>query len=159
MGLTSHETVITCKLPPSKMFNAIVFNHVQLLTNAIPHVYKRVELVQGDGGVGTLRKVYFGEGILLEHMLERVDLIDEENLSYNATILEGNIEGIEKIVNEMKFEESEDGGTIFKKMSHCYNIGDYKLDQEQLIKSKETSVGVFQILEDYIIANPHICLK
>ncbi|WCJ38666.1 Major strawberry allergen Fra a 1.06 [Euphorbia peplus] len=157
MGYMSYETVIVCNVPPSKLFRALVFNFTELVTNAIPHVYKNVE-VQGDGGVGTLRKVYFGEGVFLKHMLERVDSIDEENLSCSSTILEGNLEGIEKIVNEMKLEKSEDGGTIVKKMSHCYTIGDFQLEQDEVNKTKESSKAVFKILEDYISANPDICL-
>ncbi|XP_065859594.1 major allergen Pru ar 1-like [Euphorbia lathyris] len=158
MGILNFETEIVCKHPPSTMFKTLIFNFTELVTKAIPQVYKSLEVL-GDGGVGTIRKVHFGEGILLKYMEERVDSIDEENLTYSSTILEGDEKGIEKIVNDFKFEESPDGGTIIKKQNRYYTVGDYKLDEEEINKVKQTSLGLFIILEDYMLANPDICLN
>ncbi|WCJ23363.1 Major strawberry allergen Fra a 1-A [Euphorbia peplus] len=135
-------------------------NFTEIVSKAVPEYYKRVEILQGDGGVGTISKIYFGEGALFTSLKERIDSIDEENLTYKSTLFEGNLKGIEKISNEFKLKASPNGGTIIIKTAHYYTADDFKLDEELMKSGKEKAVGLFNVLEAYVLANnPDICIN
>ncbi|XP_065859599.1 major allergen Pru ar 1-like [Euphorbia lathyris] len=157
MGIVSFETVVECALPPSRVFKAVVFNFNELLSKAVPHAIKSVEVLQGDGGVGTLRKISFHPGFKFTYIKELVEAIDEEKLTFTYTVTEGDVlEGkVEKVKNDFKVEASPDGnGTILKKMSHYYTIGDHIMDEEEINNGKEQYVGLFKVIEGYLLANP-----
>ena len=67
MGVFTYETEVTSFIPPAKMFKAFVLD-VDLLGGPLPNivplpqVIKNVEILEGDGGPGTIKKITFGVG-------------------------------------------------------------------------------------------------
>ncbi|MFQ6628406.1 hypothetical protein Gotur_006477 [Gossypium turneri] len=86
------------------------------MPKAAPQAIKSVELLQGDGGPGTIKKYTFAE----------VDVLDKDNLLYTYVVIEidffNNME--EKISYETKFVAAADGGTSIKVTTTFYTIGD-----------------------------------
>ena len=64
MGVFTHENEVTSPLPPSKLFKAFVLD----ADNLVPKIYKHgindlsVEILEGHGGPGTIKKFTFREG-------------------------------------------------------------------------------------------------
>ncbi|XP_065863781.1 major allergen Pru ar 1-like [Euphorbia lathyris] len=158
MGIVTFETVIACALPPSRIFKAVVFNLTELLSKVMPQAIKSVDIVQGDGGVGTIRQVNFAEGIPFKYVKESVEAIDEEKLTYTYTVIEGDVlKGVEKIQNDIKFEASSDGvGTIITNKSHYYTIGDHQISEDESNGKDQMTIALFKALEAYLLANPDI---
>ncbi|XP_065859608.1 major allergen Pru ar 1-like [Euphorbia lathyris] len=156
MGIVTFETVVVCALPPSRIFKAVVYNLTDLLTKVMPQVIESVDVIQGDGGVGTIRQINFGEGFPFKYVKERVEAIDEEKLTYSYTVIEGDVlKGVEKVQNDIKFEASSDGvGTVMTNQSHYYTIGDHQMNEEEVNNGKEKSMALFKALEAYLLANP-----
>jgi hypothetical protein len=64
MGVFTYENEVTSPLPPSKLFKAFVLD----ADNLVPKIYKHgindlnVEILEGHGGPGTIKKFTFQEG-------------------------------------------------------------------------------------------------
>ncbi|KAK8585854.1 hypothetical protein V6N13_050824 [Hibiscus sabdariffa] len=126
MGVVRREMEITSPLPPTKLFKAFALDFDTLFPKAIPNAITTVELLEGDGGVGSIKKVTFSQGWGLNYLKHRVDELDQDNLSYAYTVFEGEIlkNIYERIRFETKFVAARNGGTICKMTAEYYTVGD-----------------------------------
>ncbi|KAE8730942.1 Major allergen Pru ar 1 [Hibiscus syriacus] len=129
------------------LFKAFALDFDTLFPKAVPNAIKTVELLQGDGGVGS-----WG----LNYLKHRVDELDEDNLSYAYSLLEGEIlrNIYETIRFETKFVAAADGGTICKMGAKFYTIGDVEINEDQIKAEAEKRTGAFKAVADYLLANP-----
>ncbi|KAF2289126.1 hypothetical protein GH714_029022 [Hevea brasiliensis] len=156
MGVVSYELVVNSPIPPAKLYKALVLDSDILLPKIMPQAIKSVEILEGDGGPGTIKKVTFGEGSQFKYSKHKIEAIDKENLKFRHSVIEGDMlmNVIEKITYEIKFEQSPDGGCICKESSSYYTIGDFELNKDQLKAGKEKALGMFKAVEAYLLANP-----
>ena len=61
--LTTFIQEFTTSVPPAKMFKALILDSHNLIPNLVPQSIKSIELVQGDGGVGSIKQTNFSEGL------------------------------------------------------------------------------------------------
>ncbi|XP_047948762.1 major allergen Pru ar 1-like [Salvia hispanica] len=130
MGVITYDTEIPSSISASKIFKAVVLDVGPLVTKIMPQDIKIVEMLEGDGGVGIIKVIHFGEGRQYKSVKHRVDAIDKENLTHTDSIVEGDVlgEAIESITYHVKIVATEDGGSICKKRS-IYNT---KVDQRSV---------------------------
>ena len=64
MGVFTYETEFSSTIPPARLFKAFVLDGDNLIPKIAPQAIKQVEILEGDGGAGTIKKVIFGEGTL-----------------------------------------------------------------------------------------------
>lgn len=62
MGVVTYDSEITSSIPPAKMFKAAVLDADNLIPKVLPQAIKSVEVLEGDGGPGTIKLITFGEG-------------------------------------------------------------------------------------------------
>ena len=62
MGVITYENEVTSSIPPAKMFKAAILYSDNLIPKVRPQAIKNVEIIQGEGGPGTIKKIHFGEG-------------------------------------------------------------------------------------------------
>jgi len=62
MGATSITQELTCPIAAARMFKALIIEANALIPKLLPQFIKSVELVQGDGGAGSIEQVNFTEG-------------------------------------------------------------------------------------------------
>lgn len=62
MGVYTYESEISTAIPPAKLFNAFVLDGDKLIPKIVPMAFKSVEIIEGDGGAGTIKKINFGDG-------------------------------------------------------------------------------------------------
>ena len=89
-------------------------------------------------------------------MKEKVETLDKENFVYSYSVIEGDalMNKLEKITYEIKMEPSPSGGSICKKTSKYYTIGDFQIKEEVIKAGKEKTSGIFKAIEAYLLANP-----
>lgn len=69
MGVFKYESEFTSVIPPARLFKAFVLDADNLIPKIAPQAVKCTEVLEGDGGPGTIKKITFGEGITsLVHM-------------------------------------------------------------------------------------------
>ncbi|CAL2226856.1 unnamed protein product [Prunus armeniaca] len=156
MGVFTYETEFTSVIPPEKLFKAFILDADNLIPKVAPTAVKGTEILEGDGGVGTIKKVTFGEGSQYGYVKHKVDGIDKDNLSYSYTLIEGDAlsDVIEKIAYDIKLVASPNGGSIVKTISHYHTKGDVEIKEEQVKAGKEKAAGLFKLVEAYLLANP-----
>ena len=62
MGVCTYETEITSCIPPHRLFKAFVLDGDNLIPKIAPQAIKQVDILEGDGGPGTIKKITFAEG-------------------------------------------------------------------------------------------------
>ena len=62
MGVITYTDEYTSSIPPSRLFKAVVIDAPNLIPKIFPQVVKSIEIIQGDGGVGSVRQINFAEG-------------------------------------------------------------------------------------------------
>ncbi|KAH0993011.1 hypothetical protein GBA52_004494 [Prunus armeniaca] len=156
MGVFTYETEFTSVVPPARLFKALVLDADNLVPKIAPQAIKSAEIVEGDGGVGTIKKTSFGEGSEYSYVKHQVDALDKDNFVYNYSLIEGDAlsDKIEKISYEIKLVASADGGSIIKNTSSYHTKGDVEIKEEHVKAGKEKAHALFKIIETYLVANP-----
>ncbi|OMO58400.1 hypothetical protein COLO4_34686 [Corchorus olitorius] len=146
-------------VPPAKMFQAFVLDSDTLIPKILPQAIKSVEILEGDGGAGTIKQINFGQGNCSQFktVRNRIDEIDKENFSYSYTVMEGDalMNTVEKICNEIKIEATSNGGSICKNKCTYYTIGDIEIKEEEIKAGKEKALAIFRAIEEYILHYPN----
>ncbi|KAK9933879.1 hypothetical protein M0R45_021052 [Rubus argutus] len=155
MGVFTYETEYTSVIPPPKLFKAFVLDADNLIPKIAPQAVKSAEIIEGDGGVGTIKKIHLGEGSAHSYVKHKIDGIDKDNFVYKYSIIEGDAIGdkIEKISYEIKLVAS-GGGSIIKSTSHYHTKGEVQIKEEHVKEGKERAAGLFKIIENHLLAHP-----
>ncbi|KAK1437344.1 hypothetical protein QVD17_03135 [Tagetes erecta] len=155
MASATLEIEFVSKSSAEKAFKT--FTHFdEIAPKIIPHVFKSFETIHGDGGVGTVKNITFGEGIPFTSGKYKVEVVDASNYIFSNSFFEGdNLHGIfETITHHYKITPSADGGSVIKQTVVYKCKGDEKPPEEILKKEKEQYEGIFQAVEAYAVANP-----
>ncbi|MBA0585391.1 major allergen Pru ar 1 [Gossypium raimondii] len=159
MGVFTKEAEVSTPLPPAKAFKAFAVDIENLMPKVAPQTVKSVEVLEGNGGPGTIRKITFAEGHGLSHAKHKVDVLDKDNLVYAYTVMESDFfnNKIEKISYDIKFVAAADGGSTVKVAATFYTAGDTEVTPDLMAQIKEASEKralVMKAIESYVLANP-----
>uniref|UniRef100_A0A2N9HG99 Bet v I/Major latex protein domain-containing protein n=1 Tax=Fagus sylvatica TaxID=28930 RepID=A0A2N9HG99_FAGSY len=134
----------------------LVLDAHNLIPKVIPQVIKSIEIVQGDGGVGSIRQINFAEGSQFKSVKNRIDELNEENYSYKYTYIEGDAlaDKLESIAFEVQFEPTPEGGSKNKMTSKYHTKADVVLKEEEIKAGNDKTLEIYKILEAYLLQNP-----
>ncbi|XP_050239874.1 major allergen Pru ar 1-like isoform X1 [Quercus robur] len=156
MGVFTYETETSSAIPPAKLFKAFVLDADNLIPKVAPHAIKSAEIIEGNGGPGTIKKITFGEGSQFKYVKHRIDGVDHANFTYGYSVIEGDAlsEVLEKISYEIKIVASPDGGSVLKSTSKYHTKGEHEIKEEEVKAGKEKAAGLFKAIEAYLLAHP-----
>ncbi|PIN18502.1 hypothetical protein CDL12_08825 [Handroanthus impetiginosus] len=89
MGAITYDMKIPSSVPAAKMFKALVLDADTLIPKIMPQAIKNLDILEGDGGVETVKLTHFGEGSQFKSAKHRVDALDTQNLAHSYNIIEG----------------------------------------------------------------------
>uniref|UniRef100_A0A0D3FZL2 Bet v I/Major latex protein domain-containing protein n=1 Tax=Oryza barthii TaxID=65489 RepID=A0A0D3FZL2_9ORYZ len=110
-GSVCHE--LETGLPAAEVWEVYGgFLVAQLLPQLVPEVFSKVELVEGDGGVGSVLHVVFAP----EFMKEKFIKIDNENYIKEAEVIEGGFldQGFKKYVVRIEIIGKTDNSSVLR---------------------------------------------
>ncbi|KAJ7955168.1 Major allergen d 1 [Quillaja saponaria] len=156
MGVFTFEHENTSVIPPARLFKALILEGNNLVTKVAPQVIKSIEVIEGDGGVGSIKKVTFYDGNKVKFFKEKIEAIDKENFTNLYTIIEGDVltDKLEKVSYEKKIIATPDGGSIVKNISKFITKGDAEVSEEEVKAGQQKTAGLFKLIEAYLLANP-----
>ncbi|KAK6146009.1 hypothetical protein DH2020_019878 [Rehmannia glutinosa] len=165
MAITTFTDEYNSPIPPSRIFKASIVDSHNLIPKLMPQAIKSVEIINGDGGAGSVKQINFAEGFFyflflfgspLKCVKYRVDELNEKTFTYGYTLIEGDslVDKLGKITYEVKFEESADGGSISKVTSKYFTVGDFSLKEEEVKAGKERVLAMYKAVEAFLIQNP-----
>ena len=138
-----------------RMFKAALVDWHNLGPKLAPHVLASASIVEGDGGVGSLRQLNFTSAMPFSCVKERLDFVDHEKFECKITAIEGGL--LDTILESasvcFKIEPTSTGGCICKAVTEAkLKPGAHAGDEEA--KAKESLVERFKGTEAYLLANP-----
>ncbi|XP_030539922.1 major strawberry allergen Fra a 1-3-like [Rhodamnia argentea] len=158
MGVITYSHEVTSTVPPSKLFKALVLESHKCLPKIVPDGIKSVEFIEGDGGVGSIKKTNFVETSHIKYTKHKIDALDAGNFYCKYTMIESDVkfDKIEFVEEEMKFVAS-GSGCVCKMTSHYHVKEGCELKEEEIKKGKDKAMGLFKAVEEYLIAHPDCC--
>ncbi|KAK3444448.1 hypothetical protein EUGRSUZ_A00150 [Eucalyptus grandis] len=149
MGVITFHFDFPSPIPQAKMFKAAILDADNLLPKVLPQAVKSVEVLEGDGGPGTIKLMTFAEGNPYKTAKHKVEVLDKENFTYCYSIIEGEMLGttFEKITHEVKINALPLGGSMLK-------CTDSYFTAEEINTWKEKVSAMYEAIEDYLLANP-----
>ncbi|KAH9766024.1 hypothetical protein WN944_025390 [Citrus x changshan-huyou] len=158
MGVMRFEKEVSAAVAPSRMFKAFFLEAHNFLPKLVPQAIKSVEILQGDGGAGSIKITNFADGGNFKYAKHRIDELDKDNFRCKYTVIEGDMLGtiLESIVYDVKFEASGNGGSICKVASEFHTKGDQEIKEEALKEAEEKAMGLHKIVEAHLLANPDL---
>ncbi|KAL8123816.1 major strawberry allergen Fra a 1-2-like [Apium graveolens] len=156
MGFASFTDEYSSPVGPSRLFKASIIDSHNLIPKLLPQGIKSIELVQGNGGAGSIKQVNFIDGRNFNSVKYHIDELSEDKFTYNYTLLEGDalVDKLIKITYEVKFESASNGGTVSKVTSKYYTDGDFMLKEEDIKAGKEKVLMMYKVVEAYLLQNP-----
>ncbi|GLJ33810.1 hypothetical protein SUGI_0679830 [Cryptomeria japonica] len=154
----SFSIEIESPVEAKRLWKATVDTH-NLLPKQAPGLISAITLVQGDGGVGTIRHVDFTAANKdFSYMKEKVDLVDEANMVYGYSLVEGGMLG-EKVASVSHFfkytpKPGGNGGCITTFTCNYDSLPGVPHDEAKIEEIKANNTGLFKQVEEYLIANP-----
>ncbi|KAK8946440.1 hypothetical protein KSP39_PZI006831 [Platanthera zijinensis] len=155
-GFFTREIVL--QVSADRIWKAGILDSHILLPKLLPNFVASGELVEGDGGVGTVKKLTFNEGVK-EFRFEkgRVEVLDRENYLVKQAVIEGGLIGlrVKTYSYEMKLVGGSDAETIGK-----IRVEYDTLDETPPLSAEEEeqiSGGLFAMIkaiEGYLLDNP-----
>ncbi|GAA0149951.1 hypothetical protein LIER_08999 [Lithospermum erythrorhizon] len=157
MGVTTFVQEFTTTIAPARLFKALILDSNNLIPKLLPQFIKNVQVLQGDGGPGTIEQINFTDASPFKFVKHRTDEVDKENLIFMYSLIEGDPLGdkLEYISYDIKFEETSDGGCICKMTSKYHSIGNSEITEEEIKSGKESAFAIYKVVETYLLENPH----
>ncbi|KAI9123253.1 hypothetical protein K1719_006142 [Acacia pycnantha] len=159
MGVTVFTQEYSSPIAASRLFKALIIDANTLLPKLLPQFVKDVCILQGDGGPGTIEQVNFTPEGPFKYLKHRIDEVDEKNLVCKYTMIEGGPLGekVESIGYEVKFEGTSEGGCVSKMITKYYTVGDEQVREEDVKEGRESTIGIYRVVESYLQDNPQAC--
>ncbi|KAI3730057.1 hypothetical protein L6452_18733 [Arctium lappa] len=154
MTSVSIEIEVASSFPADKVFK--VFSDFDNLAPKVnPTVFKCIETIEGNGGVGTIKNFTFGDAVPFTSGKYKVDAVDPSNFSYSYSFFEGEcLLGILDSINHHIKVIPTDGGSIFKQTVIYNSKGNDKPSEDILKAEKEIYEKTFKAIEAYGAAHP-----
>ncbi|XP_057863810.1 major strawberry allergen Fra a 1-3 [Cryptomeria japonica] len=152
----SFSIEIESPVEAKRLWKATLDSH-NLLPKQAPGLISGITLVQGDGGVGTIRQVNFTAANKdFSYVKEKVDLIDETNMVYCFSHVEGGVLGkkVASVSYKIKFNPKAGGGSTSTYSCNYDSLPGVPHDEAKIEEIKANSTGLFKQVEQYLIAHP-----
>ncbi|KAM3687913.1 hypothetical protein ACB098_10G113300 [Castanea mollissima] len=157
MGVISFAQEYESPVDPGRLFKALIVDSHNLCPKLMPQSINSIEIIDGDGDVGSIKQINFAQGIHFKHAKLRMDELDTKNYQCKYTIVEGDVLGekLKSIKYEVKFVADEHGGCIFKMLSEYYSDQEIEFKDEDIEFGKERATEMYKVVEAYLLTNPH----
>ncbi|CAJ1940921.1 unnamed protein product [Sphenostylis stenocarpa] len=154
MAVFTFEDQTTSPVAPATLYKALVKDADDIVPKAVDS-FKSVEIVEGNGGPGTIKKISFVEDGETKFVLHKIEGIDEANLGYSYSIVGGVAlpDTAEKITIDTKLSDGPNGGSVVKLSIKYHSKGDAPPNEEELKTGKAKSDALFKVIEAYLVAN------
>ncbi|CAK9145617.1 unnamed protein product [Ilex paraguariensis] len=157
MGVIKTFQTFKTQVTPDRMFKALILDSHNLCPKLLFSSIKSIDYIQGDGDVGSIKQMNFTEASPFTYVKHRIDALDKENYTSKYTLFEGDalMDKLESISYEVKFEKYGYTGCVCK-ISCEYNTKEnVEIKQEDIELGKDRAVGMYEVVEAYLLAHPH----
>ncbi|XP_039172093.1 major allergen Pru ar 1-like [Eucalyptus grandis] len=138
MGVITFHFDILSPIPPASMFKAAILDADNLLPMVLPRAVKSVEVLEGDGGPGTIKLMAFGEGSQNKTAKHKVEVLDKENFTYCYSITRAKCWA----------------PPLRKSAMSYFTNGDVDVPENEIKAGKQKVTAMVGAIQAYLVANP-----
>lgn len=141
-----------------RLWKALISDAHNFMPKVLPQVISSIDLLEGDGGVGTIKKFNFTEAVKeFRYVKDRVEVMDNENYVFKYSIVEGGILGLKvnSYAAEVTLTSSSDGDCFAKLKIEYEPLGDSLLSEEDVRNIKQGILTMVKAAETFLLANPN----
>ncbi|XP_028751536.1 class-10 pathogenesis-related protein 1-like [Neltuma alba] len=155
MGVFTYQNDNASSVSRPRLYKALVVDFDNLIPKIV-EAAQTIEILEGNGGPGTLKKLTYVEDGATKYVIQKVVALDGANYVYNYSAIEGTgmPEGVEKMTFDMKLEEGPNGGSVGKVSVTYFTKTDAPPSEEELAAGKAKGEGLFKAVEAYLLAHP-----
>ncbi|XP_058727952.1 ABA-responsive protein ABR17 [Vicia villosa] len=156
MGVFTFDDEFVSTVAPAKLYKALAKDADEIAPKVIKEA-QGVEIIEGNGGPGTIKKISVLEDGKVDYVLHKLDAVDEANFGYNYSLVGGPglHESLEKVTFETVIVAGSDGGSIVKITVKYHTKGDAALSDAVRDETKTKGTGLIKAIEGYVLANPN----
>ncbi|KAK9136783.1 hypothetical protein Sjap_007377 [Stephania japonica] len=156
MGFRTFTAEFESPIAPARFFKASVLHLHENCTTIMPLFIKSAAIVEGDGGVGSIKEFHFTDFLPFKRASERVVELDKEKFVYTHSVLEGGKLGIKykSLWRKITFEATPSGGSVCKLEGKIEELEGVEFNEEDENNSKEDGLATYKAVDAYLQANP-----
>ncbi|KAG0488094.1 hypothetical protein HPP92_006638 [Vanilla planifolia] len=154
-GSFSKETPLS--VPIDRLWKARILDAHNLLPKIFPAFISSVEIIEGDGGIGTVGKVNLTEVVGgYDFVKSKIEELDNEKHIVKESVVEGGLIGtkLNSYTLEHRFEEGGEGKTVERLTVEYESLDETPLSPEEQSQIAGRLSGVTKAVEGYLLANP-----
>ncbi|KAH7511428.1 hypothetical protein ACOSP7_007239 [Xanthoceras sorbifolium] len=139
-----------------RLWRAAIIDAHNLMPKLLPQIISSIEILEGDGGVGTITKFNFTDAVeKYRYVKDRVEAMDHENHVFKYSIVEGGILGVKvnSYVAEVSFTSASDGGCLAKLKIEYESLGESLLTEEEAADIKSGILAMVKAVDGYLLGN------
>ncbi|KAI3968463.1 hypothetical protein MKX01_007773 [Papaver californicum] len=162
MAVNTFNEEFTCLIVPHRLFHALYIDSHSLMPKIMSEI-KNIDFISGDGGPGSIEQVNFIDGTSVYILIptdtykEPFGLHGQRKLCKYAGIeCVAFGDQIDYVSHEVKFDATNDDGSICKIKTTFYLKGDVVIDEELLKVGREGYMEKFHIFIAHLTENPHL---
>ncbi|XP_038724217.1 major pollen allergen Bet v 1-M/N-like [Tripterygium wilfordii] len=141
-----------------RLWKAAIVDGHNLVPKLLPNIISSIEILEGDGGVGTIKKLNFTDDVMgAQYIKDQVEVIDHEKHIFKLSIIEGGLIGIKmkSYVYEVSFTSTSEGGSLANLKIDYEPLEDAVLPSEEEINNiKLAHIAMVKAVDGYLLANP-----
>ncbi|KAJ0980622.1 hypothetical protein J5N97_008877 [Dioscorea zingiberensis] len=156
MALKFSEDLVS-KNAPERLFKAGCVDIHNVVPTVLPQIFSGASLLEGDGGVGTVKIFNFHDGLPFKFIKEKVEELDTENYSCVYSVPEGGPLGtvFSSIIYRLKLVPSSDGGCVFTLTGEYTVIPGVEGAEIYINGDMKQNVGIFMAVDAFLTASPN----
>ncbi|XP_020686575.1 pathogenesis-related protein 1-like [Dendrobium catenatum] len=142
---------------PDRLWKAGILDAHNLLPKLLPDFISKVELLEGDGGAGTVKKFHFSEAVKeFRFIVDKTEELNNEKYILKQSIIEGGLIGLrlKSYSFEMKLDVGNNGENLQKTTVFYETLDDTPLSAEEQEQISASLSMMTKAVEAYLIANP-----
>nr|ABR18234.1 unknown [Picea sitchensis] len=140
---------IDLKVPAQKAWDAIR-DSASLFPKIMPSHFKSIEDI-GDGDVGTIRRITYGKGMkMATHESERIEALDETNMTVTYSMIEGEALNVFKVIKAtIKLLPGADANSCRLSWTAEFEPAGNRIPPSDSIE--EATTNIFKAMEGYLL--------
>uniref|UniRef100_A0A9I9DPY1 Bet v I/Major latex protein domain-containing protein n=1 Tax=Cucumis melo TaxID=3656 RepID=A0A9I9DPY1_CUCME len=152
LGQLRHETVIDVPANVAwQLFGGLELGRI--VGEQLPNLFEKIELVEGDGGEGTIFNLIFAPGLGFSNYKEKFTKIDNDNRIKEAETVEGGFLNIGFTLYRVRFKIIENGeDKCIVETTVEYEIMEEAAANASLV-TLQPLIDIVQVASNYLLHN------
>ncbi|KAL1832572.1 hypothetical protein ACET3Z_002223 [Daucus carota] len=142
------------KMTAAQLYKNMFIDMDKVMPKILPQIFKSVRLVEGDGGVGTVKEITYGEAVKATTMIQKLVEMDPEAMTYTKVIIGGDVlmGTLESVAYHSVVESSDSGECVVKLTVVFTPLAGQEVSEDYIKDSIAQSYQTFYAVEAHVQA-------